>query len=57
MPVIINEFEVIAEPPEPAGNAPAEPESTPAAAQPLRPVDIIRIQEYHEQRMARLAAD
>ena len=30
MPVIINEFEVIAEPPEPAGNTAAEQEAPPA---------------------------
>lgn len=60
MPVIINEFEVIAEAPQPAQAAASPPAGggqPTTAPEPLRPVDIIRIQEHHEQRMARLAAD
>jgi hypothetical protein len=60
MPVIINEFEIVAQPPEPpkkqsAGPLPAEEQG--AGPQPLRPIDIVRIQEHHQRRMARLEAD
>ena len=59
MPVIINEFEVVADAPEPAAPARStqQEEQQRAAAQPLRPVDIITIQEHNERRMARVAAD
>ena len=59
MPVIINEFEVVAEAPERAAGTPSpEPaEEQAPAAPPLRPIDIIQIEEHHRRRMARLAAD
>jgi hypothetical protein len=59
MPVIINEFEVVADAPEPATQArsPQQEEQQRAAAQPLRPVDMITILEHNERRLARLAAD
>jgi hypothetical protein len=59
MPVIINEFEVVADAPEPATEprSAQQDEQQRAAAQPLRPVDIITIVEHNERRMARVAAD
>lgn len=59
MPVIINEFEVVADAPEPPTPAttPRREEQQAQAAPPLRPVDIIAIQEHNERRMARVAAD
>jgi hypothetical protein len=58
MPVIINEFEVIAEPPPPPGGRSApQLEGQRQEASPLRALDIVAIQERHQQRMARLEAE
>lgn len=56
MPVIINEFEIEVAPPTPTTPAPP-PEKKAGAPMPPRPADVIRIEEWHRQRMARLQAD
>ena len=59
MPVVINEFEVIAEPP--ASPSPQESPATggtqPERNQPIRAIDILHIVERQEQRLARIYAD
>lgn len=59
MPVVINEFEIILEPPEapeqPEGPAPQPEEASPP--QVLRPEDVARVYQHHLQRMARVWAD
>lgn len=63
MPVIINEFEIMVEPPGQQAAAPTTPANTPrpgeSAQQPvaLRPQDIERILCHFEERRHRLAAD
>ncbi len=57
MPVIINEFEIVTEPPEAPTPDTGAPPQTPEAAAPLRPEDVARIQRYHYERMERLRAD
>jgi hypothetical protein len=57
MPIIINEFEIIANPP-PAPEAQRQSPQVPAQVQPtLRPEDIERVQRYHCQRRERIRAD
>lgn len=58
MPVIINEFELITEqqppsapPRSPQGQGQSEQQKT------LRPADILRIQEWQQQRLKRILAD
>ena len=56
MPIIINEFEIVADPrtPEPA------PDQTAALAEPpppLYPEDIVRIERRYYERMNRIRAD
>ncbi len=53
MPVIINDFEVIVEPP-PQGNSPASP---PPAPPRLTPQDIERLMQHFQKRRARVQAD
>jgi hypothetical protein len=61
MPVIINDFEVVAEPAAPArppaatAGAPASPSASQAASAP-NPLDILRIQEHALLRQLRLWA-
>ena len=57
MSVVINEFEIIAEPPQDRPKP-----ATPGAAKsmekpPVRAADIIKIVERNQQRLARLFAD
>jgi hypothetical protein len=57
MPIVINEFEVLVEPPARApepGPTQADQEARPAE---LRPEDIVRIQRCERQRRARLRAE
>lgn len=56
MPVIINEFEIITAPLEPATERP-ETEPRPAPPAPLRPAEIEQIVQRHRARMARVRAD
>ena len=59
MPVVINEFEIVTEPPpasEEAGGPGPQPEET-APSEVLRPEDVVRIYQHHRQRMARIWAD
>lgn len=54
MPVIINETEIIVEPPS------APPQSPPAAASPsarLTPEDVMRVVRRQQERVARVWAD
>jgi hypothetical protein len=59
MAVIINDFEVIMEPPKTTENAGPASGSLlgPAPAPSLRPDDILRVQRHYEQRQWRLLAD
>jgi hypothetical protein len=64
MPVIINDFEVVAEPAPEAGGTEFIPEEGPVGAPPSRepavptstPLDILRIEEHQLLRRMRLAA-
>lgn len=57
MPVIINDFEIVDEPPAQArGTGTAAPVS-PSAPPALRPEDIERIVRHFIERRARIAAD
>jgi hypothetical protein len=59
MPVVINEFEIVTEPPptseEAEGPGPQPEEAAPAEV--LCPEDIVRIYQHHRRRMARVWAD
>jgi hypothetical protein len=55
MPVIINEFEIITEPNQPAGAA--APAAGPEAPPPLHPEDVVRIVRRQQLRLARVRAD
>lgn len=60
MPVIINDFEVMVEPPrQDGGAAPAAPDTAQSASetQTLRPADIDRIVRHFEERRKRVWAD
>ncbi len=57
MPVIINEFEVVVEPPQRAEGGSRAAQSTPNQRQPLRPDEIDRIVRYFQLRRARVHAD
>lgn len=57
MPVIINDFEVMVEPPhQDAGAAPDMTQNT-SEAQMLRPMDIDRIVQHFAERRKRIRAD
>lgn len=56
MPVIINEFEIEVEAPTPTTPAPPAEKKVQTPPAP-RSADVIRIHEWHQQRMARLQAD
>jgi len=57
MPIIINEFEIITEPPA-AASTQQQPNQGAAPAPPtLRPEDIERIMYRHAQRLERVRAD
>jgi hypothetical protein len=58
MPVIINDFEIIAEPP-PAPQAAGPAQSATESAQPpaLHPEDVVRIERHEQQRRERVRAD
>ena len=56
MPIVINDFEIVVEPP------PARPQSTDAApavgaVQPLRPEEIVAVMEVRDERFERVRAD
>lgn len=59
MPVVINEFEVIAEPPAEASppGSPAPGGTQPEKNEAVRAIDIIHIVQRQEQRLARVYAD
>ena len=58
MPIVINEFEIIVEPPkDEARPAQASQMSDDSAAQQLRPEDIARINAHFRQRQERVRAD
>jgi hypothetical protein len=59
MPVVINEFEIVTQPPSASGET-GEPGGQRQEAVPLealRPEDIVRIYQHHQQRIARVWAD
>lgn len=57
MPIVINDFEIVVEPPEPT--QPRAPEAGPPKEEPqgLRPDEIVRVMQVHEERMKRVCAD
>ncbi len=57
MPVIINDFEIIDEPPGDNRNANAEAQRAQPVQPPLRPEDIERIVQHFVERRQRLMAD
>jgi hypothetical protein len=57
MPVIINEFEIIATPPPAPAGQEQTPQTAAEAQPPLRPEDIERIQRRYQRRMERIRAD
>lgn len=57
MPIVINDFEVVVEPPPSRQPTPAAQESRPVQAQPLRPTEIVTVMEVHEERLRRVRAD
>lgn len=60
MPVIINDFDIMAEAPEPApirGTRPDEPEPQTPSTPLLRPEDIKRVMLINRERMERVRAD
>jgi hypothetical protein len=56
MPIIINEFEIIPEPPPPASNGP-QPEQPAESAPRPRPEEIMRVVNRQRERRRRLWAD
>ncbi|HVG34279.1 MAG TPA: hypothetical protein VM911_14510 [Pyrinomonadaceae bacterium] len=58
MPVIINDFEIVVEPPETPGPPTAtKDEPSQGNAPTVRPEDIVRVMQLHAERAARLCAD
>jgi len=55
MPVVINEFEVVAEPP-PAPTATAAASAASAAETPPAPIDVEQIERFIAERVARVWA-
>jgi hypothetical protein len=58
MPVVINDFEIIAEPTPATGQAPgaAAKQTTPGSS-PVSPLEIEHVLEFHMARLARVTAD
>lgn len=54
MPIVINDFEIVVEPPKTREQAPA-PDATPASP-PLRPADIVQIMRRQRERTERVRA-
>jgi hypothetical protein len=57
MPIVINEFEIITEPPATGAAPQALNQASPPAPPTLRPEDIERIMHRHYQRRERVRAD
>jgi hypothetical protein len=57
MPIIINEFEIITEPPSTVAAPQPSNQAAQAAPPTLRPEDIERIMRRHYQRRERVRAD
>lgn len=57
MPVIINDFEIVVEPPEPRGGSSDEERAAPPEPNALAPEDIVQVMRLHEERMRRLRAN
>ena len=57
MPVIINDFEIVVEPPETPEPTEGTEEPSPGNATTVRPDDIVRVMQLHGERMARVRAD
>lgn len=60
MPVIINDFDIMAEAPEPTpvrGTGPEDPEPQTPSTPLLRPQDITRVVQINRDRMERVRAD
>ena len=57
MPVIINDFEVISEPPAPSGNPNGGTHEPQSSAPALTAEDVERLMAYLAERCARLIAD
>lgn len=60
MPVIINDFDIMADAPEPPpvrGRGPEDPAPETPAAPTLRPEDIKRVMQLNRERMERVRAD
>jgi hypothetical protein len=55
--VVINEFEIVAEPPSNEPVPPAEPQQAPPAQFVPTPHDIIAIERHNARRLARVRAD
>jgi hypothetical protein len=56
MPIVINEFELLVEPPPSPNSQPPGPASGTEQAQ-LRPDEIVTVMEVHEERRQRVRAD
>ena len=56
MPIIINEFEIVAEPRTPE-QAPGQTAGPPEPPPSLHPEDIMRIERRYRERMNRIRAD
>jgi hypothetical protein len=57
MPVIINDFEIVVEPPEAPETTGGREDQPPGGGQPIRPDEIVQVMQLHDERMTRLRAD
>ena len=57
MPIVINEFEIMVEPPKADEGKAQSPQMSAESSQLLRPEDIIRVQRRHYERLRRVRAD
>lgn len=57
MPIVINDFEVVAEPPQPQRHEDEEQQPERAPEHPLRPHSVERALHHLRERQARLRAD
>lgn len=57
MPIVINDFEIVVEPPESKESRAQEKGPPKEEAQVLRPDEIVRVMQVHEERMKRVRAD